>query len=295
MKHVIFFLLWAIGILAAEDKTVLGKSEEGSYEGKIVLIKVGEMDLSIGQSFKFWERTLKRVQDEQAKAVIFELDTPGGMAFPTKELMSLIAELEVPTASFVNPSALSAGALIAVSTDRIYMKPGSAIGSAGLVSGTGQEIDPVMRAKLESFFDAHVRWIADKKGHDKRVIQAMMFQKEEAQEFGPVTVEKGQLLALNSSDAVTVTDNGTLLAEAEIDSMDELLELEGWSKDDLVTATPSGFEQFAWWVASVSGLLITASGVLSPSPPLPFSSLGTISRETWRAMSWLPSLGSGFF
>ncbi|MEJ6580467.1 MAG: NfeD family protein [Akkermansiaceae bacterium] len=257
MKHVIFFLLWAIGILAAEDKTVLGKSEEGSYEGKIVLIKVGEMDLSIGQSFKFWERTLKRVQDEQAKAVIFELDTPGGMAFPTKELMSLIAELEVPTASFVNPSALSAGALIAVSTDRIYMKPGSAIGSAGLVSGTGQEIDPVMRAKLESFFDAHVRWIADKKGHDKRVIQAMMFQKEEAQEFGPVTVEKGQLLALNSSDAVTVTDNGTLLAEAEIDSMDELLELEGWSKDDLVTATPSGFEQFAWWVASVSGLLIT--------------------------------------
>ena len=64
MKRVIFFFLWAIGILVAEDKKVLGKSEEGSYEGKIVVIKVGEEDLMNGQSFKFWERALERVAEE---------------------------------------------------------------------------------------------------------------------------------------------------------------------------------------------------------------------------------------
>jgi len=257
MKRVIFFFLWAVGILAAEDKKVLGKSEEGSYEGKIVVIKVGEDDLMNGQSFKFWERTLERVAEEKAKAVIFELDTPGGMAFPTKELMTTIANLEIPTRAFVNVSALSAGALISVATDKIYMKPGSVIGSAGIVTGSGVAMDETMRAKVESFFDAHVRWIADKKGHDQDVIRAMMIRRDEDQQIGPVTVEKGGLLALNSSDAVYVTDEGTLLAAAEIDSMDQLLEIEGWSKDDLLTATPSGFEQFAWWVASVSGLLIT--------------------------------------
>lgn len=257
MKQVFFILLWIVGVLAAEDQKVLGKSEVESYEGKIVVIKVGEKDLMNGQSFKFWERTLERVTEEKAKAVIFELDTPGGMAFPTKELMTSIANLEVPTRAFVNVSALSAGALISVATDKIYMKPGSVIGSAGVVLGSGQAMDETMRAKVESFFSAHVRWIADKKGHDQDVIRAMMIRRDEEQTFGSVTVEKGGLLALNSSDAVQVMEDGTLLAEAEIASLDELLEKEGWSKGDVAMATPSGFEKLAWWVASVSGLLIT--------------------------------------
>lgn len=256
MKQVIFMFFWLIGCALAADKNVIGKSEEESYVDKIVVIKVGEDDLMNGQSFKFWERTLERVKEEKAKAVIFDLETPGGMAIPTKELMSSIANLEIPTRAFVT-EALSAGALISVATDKIYMKPGSVIGSAGVVLSSGQEMDETMRAKIESFFDAHVRWIADKKGHDQNVIRAMMIRKDEAQQFGNVTVEKGGLLALNSADAVQVMEDGTLLAAAEIKTMDDLLEKEGWNKDDLVTATPSGFEKLAWWVASVSGLLIT--------------------------------------
>jgi len=257
MKRVILFFFWAIGILAAEDKTVLGKSEEGSYEGKIVVIKVGEEDLMNGQSFKFWERTLERVDEEKAKAVIFDLNTPGGLAFPTEELMTQIAKLEMPTRAFVNSKALSAGSFVAISTDKIYMTPGSKIGASAIVSGTGAEIPEHMRAKLESFFDAHVSWIADKKGHRKEIIRAMMFLDDEDREIGPIRVKAGALLTLSSSDAIKVMEDGPVLAAAEIETMDDLLEREGWSKDDVVTATPSGFEQFAWWVASVSGLLIT--------------------------------------
>lgn len=270
MKHLFLFLIMSLGLFAAEDRNLIGKSGEGSYEGKIVVIKVGEKDLMVGQSFKFWERTLKRITDEKARAVIFELDTPGGMAFPTKELMTSIANLEIPTRTFVNVSALSAGALISVATDEIYMKPGSVIGSAGIVDGSGQKMEETMRAKVESFFDAHVRWIADKKGHDKEVIRAMMIRRDEDRTIGSITVAKGDLLALNSTDATRATESGTVLAVAEVDSIDEILEREGWSADDLVIATPSGFEQIAWWIASVSIFLIMiglAGGYLEFNTP----------------------------
>ena len=66
---------------ADEDKPVkrvFGKSEEESYKGKVVVLKVGERDLVNKQSFKFMRRTLRRANDEGAAAVVFDIHTPGG-------------------------------------------------------------------------------------------------------------------------------------------------------------------------------------------------------------------------
>lgn len=258
MKALFLFFASFLGMALADDadQRVLGKSVEGSYAGKVVVIEVGEDDLVNGQSFKFWERTLERVEEEGAKAVVFHLDTPGGLAFATHELMSTIAKLSMPTISYIDPMAMSAGAMIAVSTDRIYMAPGSSVGSAAVVSGSGVEIGDHMRAKIESFFDAHVRWIVEEKGHSKEVVQAMMVLSDEDRQIGDLTVKAGNLLALNSKDAVQMLDDGPLFAVAEMSSLDDVLKAENLSKDDVLEATPTSFEKFAWWVASVSGILI---------------------------------------
>lgn len=239
-----------------QDQRVFGRSDEVSLSGKILRIEVGENDLTNGQSFKFWERILERAKEEEAKGIIFDLDTPGGLAFPTKELMTKISEVGIPTVSFVNPDAISAGSFIAVSTDRIYMKPGGLIGSSGIVNSMGTEIDPVMRAKLESYFGAHLRYIAEKKGHRLEVIEAMMVLSDEDRQIGDVTVKAGELLNLNSIDATKMLDDGPLLAEAEVEDLEGVLKLEGWDQDELVTAEPTGFEKLAWWIASYSGILI---------------------------------------
>ncbi len=239
-----------------QDQRVFGRSDEVSLTGKILRIEVGENDLTNGQSFKFWERILERAKEEEAKGIIFDLDTPGGLAFPTKELMTKISEVGIPTVSFVNPDAISAGSFIAVSTDRIYMKPGGLIGSSGIVNSMGTEIDPVMRAKLESYFGAHLRYIAEKKGHRLEVIEAMMVLSDKDRQIGDVTVKAGELLNLNSIDATKMLDDGPLLAEAEVEDLEEVLKLEGWNQDELVTAEPTGFEKLAWWIASYSGILI---------------------------------------
>ncbi len=243
--------------MAESEPQLLGKSSEESYSDKVVIIEVGKDDLTNGQSFKFWERTLDRIKEEKAKALIFKLDTPGGLAFSTKELMSQIVELEIPTYSFIDPEAMSAGALIAISTDEIYMAPGALVGSAALVSGTGVKIEDTMRAKIESFFDAHVRWISEKKGHRYEVVEAMMMISEEDREIGPRTVKEGDLLALNSKEAIEVMEDGKpLFAVAEVKSLEEILVLKGLQDEEVVTATPTGFEKFAWWVASISAVLI---------------------------------------
>lgn len=256
MKAILFFLLAGLGMSFGQDQRVFGRSDEVSLTGKILRITVGEDDLVNGESFKFWERILERAKEEEAKGIIFDLDTPGGLAFPTEELMTEIANVGIPTVAFVNPKAISAGSFIAISTDEIYMTPGSKIGSSAIVSGSGMEIGKEMRAKLESYFGAQVRYIAKQKGYRSEVIEAMMFLSEEERMIGDVVVKPGGLLNLNSSEATKMLDDGPLLARGEVKTLEELLKIKGWDQDEVVTAEPTGFEKLAWWIASYSGILI---------------------------------------
>lgn len=246
----IFLTSWAHGGL-------FDRAEEESYADKVVVIKVGRDDLVNGQSFKFWERVLARVEEEKAKAVVFHLDTPGGLAMATKDMMSTISEVTVPTYAFVDPEALSAGALIAVATDEIYMAPGSTIGSAAVVSATG-EIEKHMRAKIESAFDAHIRAILNKNGHRPEVVRAMMvIDEEEEREVAGVTVGKGDLLALNATEAAAIAEDGKpVLAAGVVNSVEELLKKAGLAEAPVVTAEPTPLERFAWLIAAWSPLLI---------------------------------------
>ncbi|MEM9236056.1 MAG: hypothetical protein AAGB14_04705, partial [Verrucomicrobiota bacterium] len=247
-----FFL--AAGLAVAEetpDQRVIGKSDETLLTDKVVVLEIGQDDLINKQAFRFWQRILERAEEEKAKAVVLELDTPGGLAFDTREIITEnFSQMEIPLIAWVKKEALSAGALISFSTDRIYMAPGTTIGAAGLVSGTGQEIDPVMRAKLESVFEASMRPVLKRKGHDIEILRAMMFiDPDKERTFGSITVRKNALLTLTADDAVEEVDGKPLLAVGVIDSLEGVLEKEGLSEAEVIRPEPTGFESFAWWIA----------------------------------------------
>ncbi|MGB6220812.1 NfeD family protein [Haloferula sp.] len=260
MRALLLLLLTALFCIAEEvpEQTVMGKSEEMSLTGKVVVLPVGQDDLVNKQAFRFWHRMLERAMDEKARAVVLELDTPGGLAFDTRDIITDdFGKLDIPLIAWVKREALSAGALIAFSSDRIYMAPDSTIGSAGLINGTGQEIEKVMRAKLESAFEASMRAVVEKKGHRMDVLRAMMFVDEEnEQQFGSVTVRKGGLLNLTASEAIEEVDGKPLLAAGIAGTLEEVLEIEGLEGVEVIRPEPTGFEKFAWWVASISPLLI---------------------------------------
>ena len=81
-------------------------AEISSYAGKIVIIPVGEDDLSSRARFEFMSRTLERCTKEGAEGVIFDLDTPGGLLWDTVELMMTdLQKLKPRSFAYVNPRA----------------------------------------------------------------------------------------------------------------------------------------------------------------------------------------------
>ena len=79
--------------------------------------------------FLFLRRALKTAENRGAAAIIFEMNTYGGRLDSAEEI-TLLNRATIPTYTFINSNAGSAGALIALATQHIYMAPVSAIGAA---------------------------------------------------------------------------------------------------------------------------------------------------------------------
>ena len=110
MKRIHLLLLALLALFAGAP---FRAAAEETFRDRVVVIPVGEDSLTSKQSFGFMNRILKRAQEEQARAVIFDLNTPGGLAWETSEMMmKSIQPLTIPTYAYVNPRAMSAGALI---------------------------------------------------------------------------------------------------------------------------------------------------------------------------------------
>lgn len=232
-------------------------SAKDSFSGKVVVLPIGEKDLENSPNFRFIERIVKRAEQEQARAIVLTLNTPGGLAWETSELMMKVLQpAQIPLYAFVDTKAMSAGALIAASCETIYMAPVSSIGAAGLVSGTGQEIEAMMRKKVESAFTAFMRSVVEERGHNVGVIEAMMIPKDVDAEYGTVNVTKGNLLTLTGKEAVWKAPDGKpLLAKGIATSVSNLLEQENISAP-IIEARQTGFELIAYWLAWASPLLI---------------------------------------
>ena len=104
-----------------------------------------------------------------ADYVLLDLDTYGGAVNAADSIRSAILRYEKPVIAFVNMQAASAGALISIACDSIYMKTGSSIGAATVVSQTGD----VMPDKYQSFMRGMMRATAEANGRDPLTAEAM--------------------------------------------------------------------------------------------------------------------------
>ena len=85
----------------------------------------------------FLERALDTAEKNNADFVIFEVNTPGGAVDAAGEIAKSLEDASIETVAYVNNKALSAGAYISLSADRIYMTPGATIGSAAVIDSAG--------------------------------------------------------------------------------------------------------------------------------------------------------------
>lgn len=260
-------LLLLFGMLALP---AVGAAAETGYAGKVVVIPVGEEDLIARARFEFMSRTLERCSAEGAEAVIFDLDTPGGLLWDTVDLMmNDLQKLKPRSFAFVNKRALSAGAMIAVATDGIYMAPTGTAGAATPIYGGTAEMGEAERAKMNSATMGMARAVAKRKGHDPRVIEAMIDLGRELKVGDLELDSKDSILTLDAEQAVMRLDGKPLFAKGIVNSLDEIKQREGL-RGATVVAEPTGFEQIAIWVTKYAALLIligVAAGYLEMQTP----------------------------
>jgi membrane-bound serine protease (ClpP class) len=111
-------------------------------------------------------RAVDEAASRGAQCLIIQLDTPGGLLDPTKEIVQKFLASTVPTIVYVAPQgaqAGSAGCFITLAADVAAMAPATAIGAAHPVEMGGGEIDKTMKEKLENFYSSYIESIAVKR------------------------------------------------------------------------------------------------------------------------------------
>lgn len=129
---------------------------------------------------------LEKAREAAADYVLLDLDTYGGAVNAADSIRSAILRYEKPVVAFVNMQAASAGALISIACDSIYMKTGSSIGAATVVSQTGE----VMPDKYQSFMRGMMRSTAQATGRDPHIAESM--------------TDTANVLSLTPSEAIEV-------------------------------------------------------------------------------------------
>jgi membrane-bound serine protease (ClpP class) len=170
----------------------------------------------------FIERSLEEAAAQGAAAVVLDMDTPGGRVDAAERIADAISDADVPVYTLVNRRAFSAGALIALATDHVYMRPGSVMGAATPVDGSGATAPE----KIVSAMRSEMRALAEARGLDPAIAEAMVDPDIEIEGI----VEAGKLLTLTTEEAVRV---GYAI---QVEDMAGLLELLGEEGAEVVTS-----------------------------------------------------------
>jgi membrane-bound serine protease (ClpP class) len=117
----------------------------------------------------FVHEAIARARDEEAAALVIQLDTPGGLLPSTRAIVKDVLSAPLPVIVYVAPSgagAGSAGMFITLAGHVAAMAPGTNIGAAHPVGGQGQEIEGPLGEKIESFTTSFSEAIARQRGRN---------------------------------------------------------------------------------------------------------------------------------
>ncbi|MGB8354579.1 MAG: hypothetical protein WCD79_11865, partial [Chthoniobacteraceae bacterium] len=232
---------------------LLSMAVHAAEQGEIVVIPLkGEVSQA---QFFFLRRALKTAEHEKASAVILDMETYGGEVFAAIDMMDALMKSDVPTYTFVDDKAISAGALIAVATGKIYMAPTAVIGASAPVSSGGEDLPSTMKDKTVSAISAIVRAASQKNDHNAELVEAFINKEKEIKIGDTVINAKGSLLTLSAQEASRVFNGKPLLAAGIADSIEDLVKKEKL-KGTLRTISPTGFETLAFWITTLAPLFL---------------------------------------
>ncbi|MTI87894.1 MAG: nodulation protein NfeD [Balneolaceae bacterium] len=201
-----FFFLW--GIVTSSLQPAAAFQEADSLQTPSVTVI--QVQGTIGPTTtSYLRRALETANERGDEALIFKLDTPGGLLTSTQDMVKMMLASELPIFVYVSPeggNAGSAGTFITLAAHIAAMAPTTTIGAASPVSMGGAEMDTVMQKKIFNYSESFIENIADRRNRNADwAISAVR--------NGEAITEK-EALKLNVIDFVA-TDLQDLLAQAD--------------------------------------------------------------------------------
>jgi len=191
------------------------------------------------------KKALKEARDGNYDLILIDMNTYGGMVDMADSIRTAILNSKIPVYVFIDNNAASAGALISIACDSIYMVPGANIGAATVVNQTGEQ----MPDKYQSYMRSMMRSTAEANGRNPEIAQAMVDDRIKI----PGVIDSGMVITFTTSEAI---ENG--FCEGEVKSIKDLLAKAGIEHYELEKQQLSASDSIIRFLINpmVSGVLI---------------------------------------
>ena len=205
-------------------------------------------------------RSISLAEENNADLIVFDIDTFGGRVDAATQIKDAISGTEIPTVGFINRRAISAGSLIALSCDKIFMTEGATIGATSVVdmSGTKQS------EKSQSYMREEMAATAEKSGKNPDIARGMV---DEELSFDFLIVD-GDSLKVEDIEGrkegklITLTTELALkygISDGKSENLEELLSQLGIENYNIITVNENWSENLVRVLTNptVSSLLTT--------------------------------------
>lgn len=187
-------------------------AQESVDEGKKPLVFKMVLDNEIDpRTNRYSELALDKARELGADYVIIEMDTYGGALNDADDIRTRVMEFEIPIYVFINKDAASAGALISIACDSIYMAKGASIGAATVVTADGSAAPD----KYQSYMRSIMRSTAEANGRDPKIAEAMVDQNIKVDSIS----QEGQVITFSTSEAIRYG-----YCEGQVANIDEIMQ-----------------------------------------------------------------------
>lgn len=271
-----FFILIQASLFILFFLTPSAFSETLNQSGKVYVVPV-EGEVGPGMS-AFIKRAVADIPKTEETLIVFEMDTFGGRVDSALQIVDTILNIpEAKTMAYVKTKAISAGALIALACNELYMKQNTTIGDCAPISYS-QEGPKMLGEKFQSPLRAQFRALAKKNNYDENLSEAMVsvdleiFKIEtdtgviylESTEYDDLSeaekkkikskktiVKKGELLTMNDSEAVELN-----FSKKSVSSIEDAVKHKGIQHYELIAKDRNWTEILLSFIISITPVLM---------------------------------------
>ncbi len=203
--------------------------------------------------YAFLNRSFKEAENAGAKAVVLDMNTPGGFTNVADDIARLMEDTKknMKVIAYIHDNALSAGAFIALYADEIYMSPKGSIGASQVIDSNGNAAD----AKAHSVWKAAMMNAAKSSGRNPQYALAMADPNIDLPDY---RASKGDLLTLTADEAFSVN-----YSEGTVKSFEEVLDKSGFSNAEIVVTNETITEKVTRFITNpiVVPILLSVAGL----------------------------------